>query len=144
MFIARISMKKFTLPIKVMFSDCDPAQIVFYPRYFQWFDIATQRMFNELDMEWSSFWPERGIAGLPLVDASATFKGPARMDDEISVISWVDDWRGKTFIVRHDVIKGDEVIIEGKEVRACVATDLDTDKGIRAIPIPEDVIAKFS
>ena len=59
-------MKKFTLPIKVMFSDCDPAQIVFYPRYFQWFDIATQRMFNELDMEWSTFWPERGIAGLPL------------------------------------------------------------------------------
>ena len=46
MFIARISMKKFTFSIKVMFSDCDPAQIVFYPRYFQWFDIATQRMFN--------------------------------------------------------------------------------------------------
>ena len=64
-------MRKFNLSIKVMFSDCDPAQIVFYPKYFQWFDIATQKMFNELGMEWSTFWPERGIAGLPLVDASA-------------------------------------------------------------------------
>ena len=78
------------------------------------------------------------------VDASATFKGPARMDDEIIVVSWVDDWKGKTFIVRHDVFKGDEVIIEGKEVRACVATDAASDKGIKAIPIPKDVIAKFS
>ena len=101
-------------------------------------------MFNKLGMEWSTFWPERGIAGLPLVDASATFKGPARMDDEINVISWVDDWKGKTFIVRHDIIKKDEVIVEGKEVRACVAADAASDKGIKAILIPEDVIAKFS
>ena len=55
-------MKKFRHKIRVMFSDCDPAQLVFYPKYFQWFDIATQKMFNELDLEWSKFWSERGIA----------------------------------------------------------------------------------
>ena len=98
-------MKKFNLPIKVMFSDCDPAQIVFYPKYFQWFDVATQKMFNDLGMEWSTFWPDRGLAGLPLVDASATFKGPARMDDEINIESWVDDWKEKIFVVRHNVVK---------------------------------------
>lgn len=136
-------MRKFNLSMKVMFSDCDPAQIVFYPKYFQWFDIATQKMFNELGMEWSTFWPERGIAGLPLVDASATFKGPARMDDEIEIESWVEEWKGKIFVVRHNVIKGGNVIIEGKEVRACVAKDPDSEKGIKAIEMPEDVVAKF-
>ena len=39
-------MKKYEFLYKVMFSDCDPAKIVFYPKYFQWFDIATQKMFN--------------------------------------------------------------------------------------------------
>ena len=136
-------MKKFYLPIKVMFSDCDPAQIVFYPKYFQWFDIATQRMFNELGMEWSKFWPDHGIAGLPLVDASATFKGPARMDDEIEIESWVEEWKGKTFVVRHDVIKDGQIIVEGKEVRACVVKDPDNPKGIRAEPMPVDAMAKF-
>ena len=136
-------MKKFYLPIKIMFSDCDPAQIVFYPKYFQWFDIATQRMFNELGMEWSKFWPDHGIAGLPLVDASATFKGPARMDDEIEIESWVEEWKGKTFVVRHDVIKDGQIIIEGKEVRACVVKDPDNPKGIRAEPMPVDAMAKF-
>lgn len=136
-------MKKFYLPIKIMFSDCDPAQIVFYPKYFQWFDVATQRMFNELGMEWSKFWPEHGIAGLPLVDASATFKGPARMDDEIEIESWVEEWKGKTFVVRHDVIKDCEIIVEGKEVRACVVKDPDNSKGIRAELMPRDAMAKF-
>ena len=136
-------MKKFHLPIKVMFCDCDPAQLVFYPKYFQWFDIATQRMFNELGMEWSKFWPDHGIAGLPLVDASATFKGPARMDDEIEIESWVEEWKGKIFVVRHDVIKNGKIIVEGKEVRACVVKDPGNPNGIRAEPIPEVVITKF-
>ena len=136
-------MKKFYLPIKIMFSDCDPAQIVFYPKYFQWFDIATQRMFNELGMEWSKFWPDHGIAGLPLVDASATFKGPARMDDEIEIESWVEEWKSKIFVVRHDVIKDGQIIVEGKEVRACVVKDPDNPKGIRAEPMPVDAMAKF-
>lgn len=136
-------MKKFHLNIKVMFSDCDPAQLVFYPRYFQWFDIATQRMFNQLDMEWSKFWPERGIAGLPLVDASATFKGPARMDDEIEIETWVDEWKGKIFVIRHNVIKSNEIIVEGKEVRACVVKDKDSSKGYRAETFPKDVMARF-
>ena len=136
-------MKKFRHKIRVMFSDCDPAQLVFYPKYFQWFDIATQKMFNELDMEWSKFWPERGIAGLPLVDASATFKGPARMDDEIEIETWVDEWKGKIFIVRHNVIKDGEVIVEGKEVRACVVKDPNSSKGFKAVTFPKDVIEKF-
>ena len=126
-----------------MFSDCDPAQLVFYPKYFQWFDIATQKMFNELDLEWSKFWSERGIAGLPLVDASATFKGPARMDDEVEIETWVDEWKGKIFIVCHNVIKDGEVIVEGKEVRACVVKDPNSSKGFKATTFPTDVIAKF-
>ena len=136
-------MKKFRHKIRVMFSDCDPAQLVFSPKYFQWFDIATQKMFNELDLEWSKFWSERGIAGLPLVDASATFKGPARMADEVEIETWVDEWKGKIFIVRHNVIKDGEVIVEGKEVRACVVKDPNSSKGFKATTFPTDVIAKF-
>ena len=100
-------------------------------------------MFNELDLEWSKFWSERGIAGLPLVDASATFKGPARMDDEVEIETWVDEWKGKVFVVRHNVIKDGEVIVEGKEVRACVVKDPNSSKGFRAETFPEDVIVRF-
>ena len=85
-----------------------------------------------------------GYCRLPLVDASATFTGPARMDDEIEIESWVDEWKKKIFVVRHNVIRDGKVIVEGKEVRACVASDPESNKGIRSIPMPEDVIAKFN
>ncbi len=136
-------MKKFRLPLKIMFSDCDPAQIVFYPKYFQWFDVATQRMFNELDMEWSVFWPANDMAGLPLVDASAKFMGPSRMDDEIEIESWIDEWRDKTFVVRHNVINKGKVIVEGQEIRAVIVKDESNPKGISAIPIPDYLKEKF-
>ena len=136
-------MRKFSFSFKVMFCDCDPAQIVFYPKYFQWFDIGTQRMFNELGMEWSRFWPDRGISGLPIVDASAKFQSPARMDDNLEIESWVDDWKGKTFIVKHVVKKENKVIVEGTEVRVCVVKDDESPKGIRAEPMPSDVVQKF-
>jgi 4-hydroxybenzoyl-CoA thioesterase len=136
-------MKRFRQTFKIMFSDCDPAQIVFYPTYFRWFDQATQRMFNEVGLEWSKFWPERGLAGLPIVDASAKFSGPARMDDEVSLESWVDEWRDRTFVVKHVIAKDGRTIVEGQEIRVWAAKDASAPEGIRAVPIPDDIKAKF-
>ena len=40
-------------------------------------------------------------------------------------------------------IKDGEVIVEGKEVRACVVKDPNSSKGFKATTFPTDVIAKF-
>ena len=61
--------------IIVDFADCDPARIVFYPRYFDWFDRATERMFRSRGMPWAQLFPEYRMAGVALVDASASFRG---------------------------------------------------------------------
>ena len=64
-------------------------------------------------------------------------------NDEVEIETWVDEWKGKIFIVRHNVIKDGEVIVEGKEVRACVVKDPNSSKGFKATTFPTDVIAKF-
>ena len=33
--------------IRVQWGDCDPAGIVFYPRYFEWFDAGTILLFEK-------------------------------------------------------------------------------------------------
>jgi len=137
-------MKRFRQTIKILFSDCDPAQIVFYPNYFRLFDRATQLMFNEVGLEWSKFWPERGLAGLPIVDVGAKFSGPARMDDEVVLESWIDEWRGRTFVVKHQITKGGKTIVDGHEIRVWAAKDPSAPEGIRAAPIPDDIKALFS
>ena len=137
-------MKRFRQTIKILFSDCDPAQIVFYPNYFRLFDRATQQMFNDVGLEWSKFWPEHGLAGLPIVDVGAKFSGPARMDDEVVMESWIDEWRGRTFVVKHQIAKGGRIIVDGHEIRVWAAKDASAPEGIKAAPIPDDIKALFA
>ena len=35
--------------VRVQWGDCDPAGIVFYPRYFEWFDACTILLFEKGD-----------------------------------------------------------------------------------------------
>ena len=57
------------IEIIVDFADCDPARIVFYPSYFEWFDRATERMFRSRGMPWAQMFPQYRMAGVALVDA---------------------------------------------------------------------------
>ena len=36
---------------KVRWSEVDPAGIVFYPRFFEWFDQATEALFESLERD---------------------------------------------------------------------------------------------
>ena len=137
-------MKIFIQSRTIMFSDCDNAQIVFYPNYFQWFDRATQNMFNEVGLPWSKMWPDYNIAGVPLVDAQATFIAPLRMEDEITIDSWVEDWKGKVGIVRHKIRKGNHVHVEGVEKRVWAILAPNSPKGIRAEPIPKEILSRLN
>ena len=46
----------------------------------------------------------------------------------------------KIFVVNHRIIKNGAVIVEGKEVRACVKQDKSSEKGIKAVPLPEEAV----
>ena len=137
-------MKIFIQSRTIMFSDCDNAQIVFYPNYFQWFDRATQNMFNDVGLPWSKMWPDYNIAGVPLVDAQATFISPLRMDDEVTIESWVEDWKGKVGTVRHEIRKDNKIHVEGVEKRVWAIIAPDTTKGIRAEPVPEEILKRLN
>jgi 4-hydroxybenzoyl-CoA thioesterase len=133
-------MKIFSQNRTIMFSDCDNAQMVFYPNYFQWFDRATQNMFNEVGLVWSKMWPDYNIAGVPLVDAQASFNAPLRMDDEITIDSWVEDWTGKVGTLRHNICKGEHVHVQGTEKRVWAIKAPERPKGISAESIPREVL----
>ena len=136
-------MKVFTQHRTIMFSDCDNAQMVFYPNYFQWFDRATQNMFNEAGLAWSKMWPDYNIAGIPLVDAQATFIAHLRMEDQVIIDTWVADWAGRVGVVRHNIRKGDVVHVEGTEKRVWAIKAPEKPKGIRAEPMPKEILERL-
>ncbi|MEZ5479405.1 MAG: thioesterase family protein [Thiolinea sp.] len=128
--------------LRIAFSDCDPAQIVFFANYFKWFDTASREFFTACGVpSWRDTQRERGIIGTPLVDAQASFKHSATYGEDISVETWVDEWRTKSFIMRHIARRGDTVLCEGREVRVFAMQDPEDCLRIRAVPIPEDIRA---
>lgn len=72
---------KFEFTQKVLFRHCDPAGIVFYPRYFEMINDCVEAFFAE-----SLGWPfeEMHLAGaVPTVEISATFRRVSRHGDQL-------------------------------------------------------------
>lgn len=131
-----------TFHLRIAFSDCDPAQIVFFANYFKWFDTSSREFFTACGVpSWRDTTRDRGIIGTPLVDAQASFKNSATYGEDITVETWVEEWRNKSFIMRHVARRGDTVLCEGREVRVFAKQDPEDPLRIKAVSIPEDIRA---
>jgi 4-hydroxybenzoyl-CoA thioesterase len=127
-------------PFTVEFGDCDPAQIVFYPNFFKWFDAASLHFFEAAGVPpWHRRNAADGIIGTPLVDAQAKFIAPATYGDRITVESWIAEWRNTSFVMRHVIRRDEAVLVEGQEVRVFAVRHPDDPQRIRAVAPPADV-----
>jgi 4-hydroxybenzoyl-CoA thioesterase len=132
------------LPKRVAWGDCDPAQIVFYPRYFAMFDEATQELFHAaLGMPKIKWVKKFGIIGIPMVDTRAKFAIPSFYGDDIVIETRVLAFRRSSFDVEHKILKGDRVAVEGFETRVWSGPDPDRPGGIKSVAIPDEVLKAF-
>lgn len=131
------------LELRVEWGDCDPAEIVFYPNYFRWFDAAAHNLFKQVGGGWAELFKRHGVVGVPLVDAQARFTRPTRFGDELVIESRVAVWERKVFKLEHAVFNDGQLAVEGQETRAWCIKHPDDPKHLRAQPIPEQVIALF-
>ena len=131
------------IDIKVHWGDCDPADIVFYPQFFRWFDCGTSELFAAVGLDFQTITKTYGIIGTPILDAGAKFKYPARFGDLITLQSGVSDWGSVSFRVEHTIYNGDREAVAGHEVRAWVVTDAAKPSGIKAIPLPQEIKHHF-
>jgi len=103
-------------PVQLQWGECDPAGIIFYPTYFRWFDAATWNMFAEAGFHAKRMRAEH--RSMPLVAAECEFENPAEQEDRCEVRSRVARWGGKSFVVGHQVVRADGVLLaKGSETR---------------------------
>ncbi len=71
---------------RIEWCDCDPAGIIFYPRYFEIFDTSTTMLIERaLGMNKIDYLKAYAFAGYPLVETRARFKFPTRFGDEVAI-----------------------------------------------------------
>jgi 4-hydroxybenzoyl-CoA thioesterase len=128
-----------TLAIQVRWSDADPAGIVFYPRFFEWYDVGCAALFESLGLPWPVIFPKYAIVGVPIVETGSQFDSPVRYGDQVVVRSTVGWVRAKTFRVEHEVVVGERVCARGFEVRAWVGRPEREGAPLQARAIPVEV-----
>ncbi len=134
----------FRRSLTIAWGDCDPAGIVFNPRFFEMFDASSWQMFEAaLGVKRQDINARYGIVGIALVDARANFMKPARFGDTVEIVSRVKEFRRSSFEVEHLLSVGGELAVEGNETRVWAARRADDPDHIRAAAIPDEVIKKF-
>lgn len=134
--------KTTTMRVDIRFGDCDPAGIVYFPRYHRWMDAASLHFFMSCGMPpWHELEHTRGIIGTPLLEHHARFVQSATYGEQIEIHTCVTEWRAKVFLQKHTVMRGDDLICESLETRIFCVRDASDRRRIRAIPVPEDIRA---
>ncbi|HEY4143410.1 MAG TPA: thioesterase family protein [Pseudolabrys sp.] len=130
--------------LTVEWGHCDPAGIVFNPRFFEFFDTNTWMLFEKaLGVKQSDLAATYGIIGIALVDARANFLKPAEFGDTIEITSRITEFRRSSFDVQHTITIGSDVATEGNETRVWAVRDGANPDKITTASIPAEVIAKF-
>jgi 4-hydroxybenzoyl-CoA thioesterase len=126
--------------VLVRFAHCDPAGIVFYPRYLEMFNALVEDWcLEELDISFAEIHEARGW-GLPTVHLEVDYLAYCRLGETLST-SLVVRSIGRTSIGLEIVLTGPDgdERVRGKVV--LVLTDAATK---RALPIPPDLKGKIS
>jgi 4-hydroxybenzoyl-CoA thioesterase len=130
--------------LTIEWGHCDPAGIVFNPRFFEFFDTNTWMLFEKaLGVKQSDLAATYGIVGIALVDARANFLKPAKFGDTIEIASRITEFRRSSFDVQHTITIGSDVATEGNETRVWAVRDKTNPDKITTASIPAEVIAKF-
>ena len=128
--------------VDVLFGDCDPAGIVFFPNFSKWMDAASLSFFMQCGVPpWRELKKTTGIIGTPLLEIHTKFIRTATYGERLQIHTRVEEWRDKEFIQHHKVMRGDTLICEGRETRAFVVHPPGEPDRIKAIPVPGDIKA---
>ena len=77
-------MIKYNFPIKIYYKDVDKMGIVYYSRYFEFFEIARTELLKSIGLSIVSM-EERGVY-LPVISANCEYKVPLRLEQEGNII----------------------------------------------------------
>lgn len=124
---------------EVRFEEVDPAQIVFFARYFGYAHEAMERFFGELDGGYPRLIGERRV-GMPAVHVESTFHAPLRYGDTIRIETSVARLGRRSAVLRYRMIREKDGVLSAEVRHTVVCSDMNI---IASRDMPDDVRALF-
>ena len=124
---------------KVGFQHCDPAGIVFYPRYFEMFNATIEEWFEK--RVGISFYDIHMVRGevVPTVHAEVDFKAPSRLGETLTLVLTLVKIGISSITFNISVEHGDTVRVRAELVLVYAKSALEKSDGW-----PDDLRAALS
>lgn len=133
-----------TRHLRIEWGDCDPAGIVYYPRYLAFFDACTCALIERaLGMTKPEYLKAYGFDGHPLVNAHARFIIPTTFGDDVTIETTAVAFRRSSFDIRHRLLKHGKLAVEGSETRVWIKTDPVSGR-MKSEPLPREVVERIT
>jgi len=110
----------FVHELRVRYGECDPQGIVFNANYLLYFDVAFTELWRAAVGPWQEM-VERGVDAV-VAETNIRFRAPARFDDELRLKLQIARLGASAITTEIDVLRGDELLIEGWLRHVCVDT----------------------
>ena len=124
------------LNLRVYYEDTDLAGIVYYANYLKYIERARTEFVRSLGIDQTQLKSDSGIV-FAVRRVEADYLVPARFDDEIGVLTTVNDLTGARIILRQQVVRDDALLFD-----AVVTLVALTDAG-RPARLPAEIRQRF-
>jgi acyl-CoA thioester hydrolase len=98
--------------LRVRFHECDPQGVVFNAHYFAYFDVALTELWREAFGSYANVVQDG--TDVVVVEAGATFRAPARFDDEIDVELAITRLGTTSMTTATAVRRDGDLLVEGR------------------------------
>ena len=108
----------FVYPQKVLFKHCDPAGIVFFPRYAEMVNDAVEALFSDcLHWPFEDMHPD---AGVPTAEINLRFTAPSRHGDQLALQITIERIGGASLTLTTRAVSGDETRFIATQTLVCI------------------------
>jgi len=123
--------------LTIYFEDTDTAGVVYYANYLKFMERARSDMLRAVGIDQQAMLGGDGSAYF-VTHVDIRYRRPARLNDDLQVVSSVEQVRASSVRIQQRVMRGDELLADASVTAACL------DREARPRRQPKEWVEKFS
>ena len=124
------------LAVRVYFEDTDTAGVVYYANYLKFMERARSDMLRAVGVDQAEVL-RRNVGAYYVAEAHIRYARPARLGDDLRIISTVEAVRGVSVVIHQRVMRGEEQLADARVTAAFL------DANGRPQRQPKDWVERF-
>jgi 4-hydroxybenzoyl-CoA thioesterase len=136
---------EFRRTLAVEWGHCDPAGIIFHPRFLEYFDWNTALLFESATGHSKAKMREVfGLGGLAVAEIQVKFLRPATFGDTMEIVSSITALGKSSFQLQHSVLINGELCVDCTQTRVWCVPNPSNPRQLKSQPLPAAVVAKLT